>query len=80
MFMSDVTKETLLPLTMTWFPLRMWVARYWNEALSIKWNTCCRLPNTHTPSSGDREELHEGGGKSRGEGAFISKGTCSPAT
>lgn len=32
--------EMLLPLTITWLPLRMCVARSWNEALSMQRKTC----------------------------------------
>ena len=59
--MREVTSEALLPLTMTWLPLRMWVARYWKETLSIQWNTCCRLPNAVTPSSVTHTHTHTGG-------------------
>ena len=51
MFISEVTRIALLPLTMTWSPLRMCAARYWKEGLSMQWNTCRREVNEGTPSS-----------------------------
>lgn len=48
---SEVTKVTLLPLTITWLPLRMCVARSWNETLSMQWKTCLKDVNMAPLSS-----------------------------
>ena len=57
--MSEVTMVMLLPLTMTWSPLRMWAASSWKEPLSSRANTCLNDLNNTSSSPGKAGKFQE---------------------